>query len=222
MLIYKLFNSGVTGMALFALIVAYLLAILFALSSHEFAHAYVAYKQGDDTPKYLGRLTLNPLAHLDPVGAIMLVLVGFGWAKPVECNPLKFKKMKSGMIKVSLAGVTINFITAIIFSFFFILSLLYADATTTLGCFIIYFCEYMTMISFSLGVFNLLPIPPLDGYMFLSTLVNNDNAFMSFLRKYGFIILIVFLITPIFEIVFDFLFANTISNLFLLWQMLLL
>lgn len=219
-MLFSLFRSGLEGMQLFAVIVAYLLAILFALSMHEFAHAYVAYKQGDDTAKQLGRMTLNPLAHLDPIGAILLVLVGFGWAKPVECNPTKFKSYKSGMIKVSIAGIVVNLITAIVFSLLYVLAFVFADQSTTIGYFIVNFCLYMCTISFVLGIFNLLPIPPLDGFSLLSCLVKETNPFMIFMRKYGLIVLIILLISPVFDIVANFLFGVTIGQLITLWSLL--
>ena len=197
-----------------------MLAILLALSMHEFAHAYVAYKQGDNTARLSGRMTLNPLAHLDPIGAILLVLIGFGWAKPVECNPNNFRNYKSGMVKVSIAGVVVNLITAIIFSLLYVLAFNFADQTTTIGFFLVQFCLYMCMISFVLGIFNLLPIPPLDGYSLLTALVKVDNPFMVFMRKYGLIVLIIILISPIFDIVADFIFGATIGQLILLWSLL--
>ncbi len=219
-MLINLLRSGLEGMQLFAVIIAYILAILLALSMHEFAHAYVAYKQGDNTARLSGRMTLNPLAHLDPIGAILLVLIGFGWAKPVECNPNNFRHYKSGMVKVSIAGVVVNLITAIIFSLLYVLAFNFADQTTTIGFFLVQFCLYMCMISFVLGIFNLLPIPPLDGYSLLTALVKVDNPFMVFMRKYGLIVLIIILISPIFDIVADFIFGATIGQLILLWSLL--
>ncbi|MGN1227375.1 MAG: site-2 protease family protein [Christensenellales bacterium] len=220
-MLYQIFTSGYEGMVLFAVIVAYVLAIMIALSFHEFAHAFVAYKQGDDTAKLSGRMTLNPLAHLDPVGSVLLLIVGFGWAKPVQCNPLRFKKYKSGMVKVSIAGVIANLILAILFSFFFMLASKYADATTTFGNFLIFFCRYTCVISFCLAVFNLLPIPPLDGYSLLSALVKGDNPYMVFVQKYGLILMLIILLTPIFDIILNFLYSLVLMPLFQLWYLIL-
>jgi len=97
-----------------ATIIGYILAIFIAMSFHEFAHAYIAYKQGDDTARLKGRLTLNPLAHLDLFGTIALMIFGIGWAKPVPINPLHFKQQRKGIIWVSLAGVITNIAIAII------------------------------------------------------------------------------------------------------------
>lgn len=220
-MLFQIFNSGFEGMTLFAVIVAYVLALLFALSSHEFAHAYVAYRQGDNTPKLAGRLTLNPLAHLDFLGAVFLLLVGFGWAKPVECNPLNFRKYKSGIVKVSIAGVVTNLITAILFSLFYVLALNFADLSTTFGIFLVKFCEYMCMISFVLAVFNILPIPPLDGFSLLSAFVRRGNPYITFMQKYGIFVLLLILITPIFDIIVNFLWAFILSPFIQLWLMLL-
>lgn len=220
-MLFTLFQSGFEGTQLFAVIVAYILAILLALSLHEFAHAYVAYKQGDNTAKLSGRMTINPLAHLDPIGAILLVLVGFGWAKPVDCNPLNFKNYRSGMVKVSIAGIVVNIITAIVFSLLLVLASNFADISTTFGFFIFQFCYYMCIVSFVLAVFNLLPIPPLDGFSLLSTIVRPNNPFMVFMRNYGLIVLIILLITPLYDILVNVLFNSTIGNLISLWELLL-
>lgn len=220
-MLFNLFMFGYEGMTLFAVVVAYVLAIMFAISSHEYAHALVAYKQGDDTPKLAGRLTLNPLAHLDWLGAIFLIIIGFGWAKPVQCNPLKFKKYRSGMVKVSIAGVITNLIIAIVFSFFYALAFIYADPTTTIGVFLVQFCFYTCIISFCLAIFNLLPIPPLDGYMLIASLSKTRNKFLEFMQKYGMIILIVIIISPLYDIIFNFLYSVIIGPFELLWLLIL-
>ena len=130
-------------------------AILLALMFHELSHAYVAYLFGDTTAQQYGRLSLNPLKHLDPWGTLMIVLVGFGWAKSVPINPFRFRKFKLGTIAVSLAGPFANFILA-----FISLILL----TFTLGISIVTsLFVYLIIINIGLGVFNLIPIPPWTG-----------------------------------------------------------
>lgn len=144
-------------------------AVLVAITFHEHAHAWVADRLGDETPRMQGRLTLNPLAHLDPVGSILLLFAGFGWGKPVQINSRNFNRNVSiakGEALVSLAGPVINFILAIIFAI--ILGIVYMFApssflTTTIGEVIYILLQECVLINIGLGVFNLLPLPPLDG-----------------------------------------------------------
>ena len=138
--------------------------ILLALSFHEFAHGYVAFRLGDPTAKDAGRLTLNPLAHLDPVGTIMIVLVHFGWAKPVPVNPYYLQDPKKDMLKIALAGPVSNMIMA--FGFGLIIRALVAIGMHPDGSFFglfMYMLYFGVMINLVLAVFNLIPVPPLDG-----------------------------------------------------------
>ncbi len=143
-------------------------AVLIAITFHEYAHAFAADKLGDDTPRRQGRLSLNPLSHLDPIGSIMLVFAGFGWGKPVEINPRNFHRtisMSAGEAIVSIAGPAMNFILAILFSilFFVIAKFAPAFAMTQLGSIIMSLIQITIIINVGLGVFNLIPLPPLDG-----------------------------------------------------------
>jgi Zn-dependent protease len=144
-------------------------AILIGISIHEFGHALAAVKMGDDTPKYQGRLTLNPLKHLDPFGFLCLLLVGFGWAKPVMINPRNFKNPKRDDIIVSLAGVVMNLITAIVFTFIlkFYLGSFMEFANTEMGYILYQMLQSVVVINVVLMVFNLIPLPPLDGHHIL-------------------------------------------------------
>jgi Zn-dependent protease len=137
------------------------IALLVAISIHEFSHAWVADYLGDPTPKKAGRVTLNPLAHLDPLGTIMLLLVRFGWGKPVPINPNNFKNPKLGSALTALAGPTSNFLLASLLALVYKLSSL---GSSPFGTFLL-LVIYMNLV---LMVFNLLPIPPLDGSHFFA------------------------------------------------------
>ncbi|MDY3052287.1 MAG: site-2 protease family protein [Ndongobacter sp.] len=131
-------------------------ALLYTIISHELAHGYVALLNGDDTAKKRGRLTWNPLAHLDPVGALCLFLFHFGWAKPVPINPYNFRHRISGMITTSLAGVSVNLISAA--ACIFLLGRI-PNPPEWLS----YLLQMIALYGVAFCVFNLLPIPPLDG-----------------------------------------------------------
>ncbi len=139
-------------------------AVLLALTVHEFSHGFAAYLCGDKTAKAMGRLSFNPLRHLDPVGAICLLLFRFGWAKPVMVNPMFFRKPKRDMILVSLAGPLSNLIMAFV-SMVILKILLLTGATFSgaIGAYLVSFLYLFIDMNIGLCVFNLLPIPPLDG-----------------------------------------------------------
>jgi len=140
--------------------IGFLLSLIVALTVHEFAHAWTATKFGDPTAKYEGRLTLNPLAHLDPMGTIFLLLVGFGWGKPVPVNPNYFRN-KSDHIWVSLAGIITNLAIALVFAGIVKLSL--ASGGSIIDSPLLVLASLMVVYNLILAVFNILPIPPLDG-----------------------------------------------------------
>lgn len=150
-------------------------AILIALTVHECAHGWVAYKLGDPTAKMMGRLSLNPLKHMDPVGTVMLLVLGFGYAKPVPINPRNFKKPLRDDTLVSLAGVTANFIMFfIVYGIMFGLSV----AGISLG-FFSGFLTYFVSINLSLMLFNLLPIPPLDGFHVVNNIFFKGRIYVT-------------------------------------------
>lgn len=149
-------------------------AILFGLTFHEFWHAYTATRFGDDTPAKQGRLTLNPLAHIDLVGFLMLVYAGFGWAKPVQVSPQAFRNPKRDDILVSIAGPLSNLFTAIVFALFIKGLFLFARPMLEIpsyGTYIFKILIYFVWINLVLFVFNLIPLPPLDGSHILFALL---------------------------------------------------
>ena len=139
--------------------------VIIAITFHEFAHAYAADKLGDYTPRSQGRLNLNPLSHVDPVGFILLLLAGFGWGKPVQINPRNFDNkvsLRAGEAIVSFAGPLMNFLLAIVFMIFTV-ALQYFAPNTTIFNVLYDVCSYTCVINIGLGIFNLIPLPPLDG-----------------------------------------------------------
>ncbi len=141
-------------------------AILFGFSTHEFWHAYTATSFGDDTPAKQGRLTLNPLAHIDLIGFLLLIYAGFGWAKPVQVNPQAFRNPKRDDILVSIAGPLSNLVTAVIFALIIKGLFLFARELFVIagyGEYILRILIYFVWINLVLFVFNLIPLPPLDG-----------------------------------------------------------
>ena len=167
-------------------------ALLIALTVHEYAHAMVADSMGDPTPKAMGRLTLNPLAHLDPIGAMMLIFVGFGWAKPVGINPSYFRKQKEGIMKVSFAGPGANLFLAFLASFMIAamgkLNILSGGVYT--------FLAWAQLYNVWFAFFNLIPVPPLDGSKILMAWLPPRQAYeFQKIEPYSMYILIGLLIT---------------------------
>ena len=157
-MVYRSFQSGTfdnPGTWLFLTLLK-LPAIVIGITFHEFAHAYSAYKLGDQTPKAQKRVTLNPLSHIDPIGIIALIFIGFGWGRPVQVNPLAFRKnLRLSNLIVDVAGVATNFVIAFVCTGLLLLT--DGGILTFLLAFIVYF-------NLVLMLFNLLPIPPLDGF----------------------------------------------------------
>ena len=170
-------------------------AVLIAIILHEYAHGFVSWKLGDPTPKKDGRLSLNPLNHLDPIGTLCLLVFHMGWAKPVEINPNYYKNPKLGTVLVSLAGPVTNFIIA----FISMIALVKLNPERVA----FYILMYLVIINIGLGVFNLIPIPPLDGSKVLSAILP-ERLYFGYMKyeKYFMLVLLVamylgFLSTPI-------------------------
>lgn len=184
--------------------IIFIIILIFSVIIHEYAHGYIAYQLGDDTAYRAGRLTLNPLAHLDPIGSFLVPLLFlfsagfvFGWAKPVPYNPYNLKDWKWGPAKVAVAGPAANIFVAIIFA------LLYKFFALPVFTFVI-------LINIILAIFNLVPIPPLDGSKILFAIIPEKYNYIKVnLERYGFIILLLFiffawqLIAPIIFYVFE-------------------
>ncbi|MBF7082046.1 site-2 protease family protein [Desulfallas sp. Bu1-1] len=167
-------------------------AILVGLTFHEFAHGWVADRLGDRTARYQGRLTLNPLAHIDPVGFLMLVLFRFGWAKPVPVNPYNLRGDPArGMLMIALAGPAANLLVALV------TALLLGTGVTHLIPYGYYFLLLALQINVVLAVFNLIPVPPLDGSKILAGLLPRQSHFLYQMETYGTIILLLLLFTGI-------------------------
>jgi Zn-dependent protease len=169
-------------------------AILGALTIHEFSHALVSSMLGDPLPKEKGRLSLNPFDHLDPAGILMLILVGFGWAKPVHVDPRYYKNPRLGMSLVAVAGPVSNLILAFILCFFLALLSL-VPISSNLVMIIYQLLFYGISINIGLAIFNLIPVPPLDGSKVLFSFLP-PKAYNKFLQveRYGIIILICLLL----------------------------
>ena len=165
--------------------------ILIALTFHEFAHGLAAYAMGDDTAKNAGRLSLDPMKHIDPIGFIMLFIMRFGWAKPVPINENNFRHERLGLFFVSIAGITMNLILALIFQ----LILFFTADIVQLFAYV-YVMRGIVWINIMLAAFNLLPIPPLDGSKIIYTFLPRNLRFTFYkYESYGSIILIILLLT---------------------------
>ena len=175
----------------FLSLIIFAISLIVAITIHEFSHALAADRLGDPTPRSQGRLSLNPLKHLDIIGTLMLVIVHFGWGKPVVIDPYNFKNPKKDEILVSIAGPGSNLILATIISL--ILRFLTPNDLT------IIVLSNLVQINIILAVFNLIPIPPLDGSKILFNLLPEDisNQWQEAFQQYGFVLLIILLFLPI-------------------------
>lgn len=217
-----------SGTGFFIEIVLTLPAVVIAMSFHEYAHAWMADKLGDYTPRSQGRLTLNPIAHIDPIGLVLLFFVHIGWGRPVEINPNNFTSNKSRAtceMLVSLAGPLMNFILAIIFTVIYYLLLTYAP-DMQISIILLNIVIYTIAINIGLGVFNLIPLPPLDGekifrrflpYNAIQWLDNNANLLQFIFMLLWFLGLLGKIVSPIITVISNWLFngVGAIFGLFL-------
>lgn len=187
-------TSGSSALDYLVIILITLVAVCVALVLHEVAHGLVALWNGDLTAKFAGRLTLNPMKHFDLIGFIMMMLVGFGYAKPVPVNPYNFKHRTRGQVTVAIAGVTVNLILAFLSALFICLMQLAlnraisagaATGTIRLCWYVGQFFIILTTINLSLLFFNIIPVFPLDGFRLIEALTKRGNRFCAFMRTNG-------------------------------------
>ncbi len=174
-------------------LIAAVVALLVGLTFHEFSHALLADQLGDHRPRAMGRLTLNPLPHIDPIGALMLILAGFGWAKPVMVNPYALRNGRQGMAIVAAAGPIANLVVAIGFAVVFRV----LDLAGVESAFLLNLIAYVVLLNVLLALFNVLPIPPLDGYNVALAFLPPRMA-MTFQRyaPYGILVLLLLILIP--------------------------
>lgn len=171
--------------------------LLIAMVMHEYAHALVADYMGDDTPRLMGRLTLNPMAHIDPIGALMLLVARFGWAKPVMINPNNFRSWRKGELCVAFAGPAANLIVAFVA---LVAQVVFSRLDLFTGTALQLVLSMIVIYNINFAIFNLLPLPPLDGSRILMCFLPSEwNYRLASLERYSFIILIALMMTPVFS-----------------------
>ena len=195
-----------------------MVVLLLAISAHEAAHAWMSYKFGDDTARLLGRITLNPVAHTDPIGTLLIPIMMFvfgamggalasipliGWGKPTPVNPLRWRNKDLANVMVSIAGILANILIATI-AFIILKALIVTGVVGSLQSStaepVVLFLSYLLIMNISLAVFNLLPFPPLDGSKVLDTfLPASMRPIMDMLEQYGFIILMILIYVGVFH-----------------------
>jgi len=179
-------------------VIAYILSVLFIivliLPLHEFAHGFIANKLGDPTAKLEGRLTFNPIASVDPMGALWLLLFGFGWAKPVPVDSRYFKKPRRDMALVALAGPVSNLLASLVGGILLVCAVLYLPANNFVS-FLTMFLQYYVIVNISIAVFNLIPLPPLDGSRVVAAFL--PQRVLNYYYRYQNIIVMVFFILMI-------------------------
>ena len=174
-------------------LVAGVIALLVGLTFHEFSHALLADQLGDHRPRAMGRLTLNPLPHIDPIGALMLVVAGFGWAKPVMVNPAALRGGRRGMAIVAFAGPVANVVVALAFAIVYRV----LDLAGVEGGFVLNLVGLIVQLNILLAIFNLIPIPPLDGYnVLLAFLPPRQAMVVRQYAPYGVIVLLLLVLLP--------------------------
>lgn len=189
--------------------VAMIPGIIIAMSLHEFAHAFVANKMGDDTAERMGRLTLNPMSHIDPVGFLMLLIGGFGWARPVPYNEINFRNRHVGVFLTAIAGVVMNILIAV-------LAIIIYELTGAFFPSDEYFAvmQNIAWINIAFASFNLLPIPPLDGSKLIAALLPTEKRYWFYqYERYGFFLMIFLIMTNMIDYLLDPIVGYVISTI---------
>lgn len=214
------FFGNYYGVDLLVICAAFIIVILFALTIHEWAHSYIAFTQGDVTSKYFGRMTLNPMKHIDPIGFLCLLLFGFGWAKPVPINSVKFKEYRKGLFLTTIAGVTANFIMSFVSMglLVFASKFINFDAGGHIRNFIFYLLNFSAQINLGLAIFNLLPIPPLDGFNIIMSFTKGTNKFVYFMQRYSFILLLALIVFDVIDYLFVFVYTFVLPAFVYFWN----
>lgn len=177
-------------------LVAGIPGLLIALVIHEYAHALIAVKMGDDTPRFSGRLTLNPLAHIDPIGTLMLLVAQFGWAKPVMINPNNFDNWRRGNLCVALAGPGANLITGFVF---LLIQILFVRLDLFSATALQQVLSLIVIYNINFAIFNMIPLPPLDGSRVLMCFLPTEWCYkLQSIERYSFLIFIALMFTGVF------------------------
>ena len=225
-MLYSILSSGGSMSEKLLLLLISVLALLPALTVHEWAHGYTAYKLGDSTAKADGRLSLNPLDHLDPFGTLMLLLVGFGWAKPVPVNTRYFKKPRRDFALTSLAGPVSNILLGFVSTLLYVFAIYACSAWSVsemTAMVIINVFYFSALYNLGLGLFNLIPLPPLDGSNILTCLLPQRIAMhyskIRYYSSYIFIALVVLRRIPMLEFIPEIVFWPVTAGRSLLFEL---
>ena len=203
-MVLGLLSGNYTLLTVLAILIAFFSALLISMPFHEFAHAYVACKEGDYTARAMRRYTLAPFAHIDLKGLLLLLFFGIGYAKPVPVDLRNLKRGRKSEVLVAIAGVTTNLILGILFALIYGLLLNVWPALFSnfgfLSLLYTAFFEYMVMLNFMFAFFNILPIYPLDGFRVVEAYAKPSNGYVQFMRRYGFFVLLAILLTSVLDL----------------------